>query len=110
LAFQARRRSAARNPIGFEELGCGVEVVELVVRLISMGRGSKSIRRWRKDRKRKRRSAKNGSLPPPIKDVAAADNGADNPFRSLPLFLAAQQSRLLPRFGGSATRSLLVWF
>jgi hypothetical protein len=54
LAFQARRRSAARNPIGFEELGCGVEVVELVVRLISMGRGSKSIRRWRKDRKRKK--------------------------------------------------------
>jgi hypothetical protein len=36
------------------ELGCGVEVVELVVRLISMGRGSKSIRRWRKDRKRKK--------------------------------------------------------
>ena len=32
----------------------GVEVVELVVRLISMGRGSKSIRRWRKDRKRKK--------------------------------------------------------
>jgi len=40
---------------GFEELGCGVKVVvELVVRLISMGRGSKSIRRWRKDRKRKK--------------------------------------------------------
>jgi hypothetical protein len=39
----------------FEELGCGVKVViELVVRLISMGRGSKSIRRWRKDRKRKK--------------------------------------------------------
>jgi hypothetical protein len=39
------------------ELGqvrCGVEVVELVVRLTSMGRGSKSIRRWRKDRKRKK--------------------------------------------------------
>jgi len=40
--------------MGFEGLGCGVEVVELVVRLISMGRGSKSIRRWRKDRKRKK--------------------------------------------------------
>ncbi len=26
----------------------------MVVRLISMGRGSKSIRRWRKDRKRKK--------------------------------------------------------
>jgi hypothetical protein len=74
-----------------------VEVVELVVRLISMGRGSKSIRRWRKERKRKRRSAKNESLPPPIKDLAAADRGADNPVRLLPLFLAAQQSRLLPR-------------
>ena len=51
----------------------------------------------------KRRSAKKESLPPAIKDVAAADNGADNPLRSLPLFLAAQQSRLLPRFGGKAT-------
>jgi len=47
-------RWAARNPTGFEGLGCDVEVVELVVRLISMGRGSKSIRRWRKDRKRKK--------------------------------------------------------
>jgi len=45
---------AGRNPLGFEGVGCGVEVVELVVRLISMGRGSKSIRRWRKDRKRKK--------------------------------------------------------
>jgi len=56
----------------------------------------------------KRRSAKNESLPPPIKDVAAADNGADNPLRSLPLFLAAQQSRLLPRFGGKATCLMAV--
>jgi hypothetical protein len=36
------------------QVRCGVEVVELVVRLTSMGRGSKSIRRWRKDRKRKK--------------------------------------------------------
>jgi len=54
LAFQARRRRAARNLIGFEELGSGLNAVELVVTLISMGRGSKSIRRWRKDRKRKK--------------------------------------------------------
>jgi hypothetical protein len=29
--------------MGSRGLGCGVELVELVVRLISMGRGSKSI-------------------------------------------------------------------
>jgi hypothetical protein len=52
----------------FEELGCGVEVVELVVRLISMGRGSKSIRRWRKDRKRKKAEREKRKL-------AAADQG-----------------------------------
>ena len=40
--------------MGLEELGCVKVVVELVVRLISMGRGSKSIRRWRKDRKRRK--------------------------------------------------------
>ena len=54
MAFQARRRRVARNLIGFEELGCGLNAVELVVTLVSMGRGSKSIRRWRKDRKRKK--------------------------------------------------------
>jgi len=42
-------------------------------------------------------------LPPPIKGAAAADRGADNPVRLLPLFLAAQQSRSLSRFGGKAT-------
>jgi hypothetical protein len=54
----------------------------------------------------KRPSATNGNLPPPIKGAAAADRGADNPVRLLPLFLAAQQSRSLSRFGGSATRRL----
>src|SRR6266571_9547886 len=53
ISGSAALSSAQSN--GFEELGCGVKVVvELVVRLISMGRGSKSIRRWRKDRKRKK--------------------------------------------------------
>jgi uncharacterized protein HemY len=41
--------------MGFEGLAAALKVlVEWVVRLISMGRGSKSIRRWRKDRKRKK--------------------------------------------------------
>src|SRR6266581_3071573 len=49
----------------------------------------------------KRPSARNGSLPQPIKGAAAADRGADNPVRRLPLFPAAQQSRSPSRFGGS---------
>ena len=46
-------------------------VVELVVRLISMGRGSKSIRRWRKDRKRKKAEREKRKL-------AAADQRRGN--------------------------------
>jgi hypothetical protein len=60
--------------MGSEELGCGVNVVELVVRLISMGRGSKSIRRWRNDRKQKKAERENRKL-------AAADqrSGSSRP-------------------------------
>src|SRR5947208_5099195 len=49
----------------------------------------------------KRPSARNGSLPPPIKSAAAADRGANNPVRLLPLFLAAQQSRARSRSTGA---------
>jgi hypothetical protein len=56
---------------GSRNWGCGVEVVELVVRLISMGRGSKSIRRWRKDRKRKKAEREKRKL-------AAADQRRDS--------------------------------
>src|SRR6266849_9841523 len=51
----------------------------------------------------KRPSARIESLPPPIKGAAAADRGADNPARLLPLLLAAQQIRSLSLFGGKAT-------
>jgi len=54
--FRTHVQSLNLTPSAASE-GCrasGPEVVEWVVRLISMGRGSKSIRRWRKDRKRKK--------------------------------------------------------
>jgi len=51
-------------------------VVEWVVRLISMGRGSKSIRRWRKDRKRKKAEREKRKL------AAADQRRASNRQRS----------------------------
>jgi len=51
----------------------------------------------------KRPSARNGSLPPPIKGAAAADSGADNPVRLLPAFLPARESGSLSLSGGKTT-------
>ena len=54
-AFLSRRHSSSGRSYGFEVPGWSVEVVSSrLLRSSPMGRGSKSIRRWRKDRKRKK--------------------------------------------------------
>lgn len=84
LVFQARCRRAARNPMGSRDWLAAWRSSSWLLGSSRWDAAPSRSGAGARTASEKRPSARNGSLPPPIKGAAAADRGADNPLR-LPL-------------------------